>query len=79
LIDDINTAAKLHVQDAIAKSSKGLLLRGRMHSHGNRATVAEPIAFRLYLTATTPGHRKALASLLLADPPRRGAATRMSP
>lgn len=67
LIEDITMAAKLHVQDAIDDSSKGLLLHGRLHTDENGDTVTEPIAFRLYLSVTDPRHRKALASLLLAD------------
>ncbi|KZP22953.1 hypothetical protein FIBSPDRAFT_696257, partial [Athelia psychrophila] len=69
LIADITLAAKSHVQNAIDESSKGSLLHGRLHNDENGDAVAEPIAFRLYLSVTNPGHRRALAGLLLADSP----------
>ncbi|KZP09142.1 hypothetical protein FIBSPDRAFT_1051955 [Athelia psychrophila] len=69
LIADITLAAKSHVQNAIDESSKGSLLHGRLHNDENGDAVAEPIAFRLYLSVPNPGHRRALAGLLLADSP----------
>lgn len=78
LIESITTAAKWHVQDAIEVSSKGLLLRNRLHNDDDGAAVSEPIAFRLYLSVTAPKHRKALAGLLLADSPLADAQLRYS-
>lgn len=70
LIENITLAAKPHVQNAADQSSKGLLLRERLHSEENAAAVAEPNALRPYLSVTAPKHRKALAGLadsLLAE------------
>lgn len=74
-MEEITLAAKLHVRNAIDVSSKGLLRRGRLHSDENGATVAEPIAFRLYLSVTAPEHRKTLAGCCWPIPPSPGPTT----
>lgn len=69
LILNIHEAAATCVENALAESSKGRLLVGRLHRDDDGMIVNKALALREYLLLPIATHRKALTMLLLAEHP----------
>lgn len=69
LILNVQTAAATCVESALAESSKGRLLVGRLHRGEDGKIMNKALALREYLLLPIAMHRKALTVLLLAEHP----------
>ena len=69
IIQGVHDAAANCVESALAESSKGRLLVGRLHRGEDGIIINRTLALREYLMLPIATHRKALTALLLAEHP----------